>query len=185
MPFQNRLTEADKAHIIMMAIEGYKLREILEAIGNKVTKQRVSQLLRREGIKPLEVRQLEQKKLKDEELNNRYGSFFRDGTIDSNKELIRLAKAKYRMKKRNVGPSFTVDFKDIEWKTHCPILGMELNYDNHGTRENSPSFDRLDNNKGYVPGNVIIVSWRANRIKNDGTAEEHRLISNFMLQNMR
>jgi UDP-N-acetylenolpyruvoylglucosamine reductase len=185
MPFQNRLTEADKAHIIMMAIEGYKTRDILKAIDNRVTRQRVSQILRSEGIKTAEARKLEQNKLKDEHLNNRYGSFFRDGTIDSNKELISLARAKFRAKKRNAGAGFTVDFKDIEWKTHCPILGMELNYKNDGRCENSPSFDRLDNNKGYVPGNVIIVSWRANRIKNDGTAEEHRLISNFMLQNMR
>ena len=26
------------------------------------------------------------------------------------------------------------------------------------------------------------MSWRANRIKNDGTAEEHQLIANFIKQ---
>lgn len=39
-------------------------------------------------------------------------------------------------------------------------------------KENSPSIDRLDNTKGYVKGNINIISWRANRIKSDATLDE-------------
>jgi len=37
---------------------------------------------------------------------------------------------------------------------------------------NSPSLDRIDNSKGYVKGNVIVVSWRYNSLKKDGTPAE-------------
>jgi hypothetical protein len=39
-------------------------------------------------------------------------------------------------------------------------------------QDNSPSLDRIDNTKGYVKGNVRIVSWRANRLKGNATDEE-------------
>ncbi len=71
--------------------------------------------------------------------------------------------------------------------THCPILGLELNYNyidspktGEGRIENSASIDRLDNSKGYVKGNVVVCSWRANRIKNNGNAEEHRKIADYL-----
>lgn len=70
----------------------------------------------------------------------------------------------------------SLDLPDV-----CPILGLELDYTfGKGTRnECSPSIDRIDSNKGYEIGNCIVVSWRANRIKNDGTPEEHRKIAEF------
>ena len=100
-------------------------------------------------------------------------------------ELYQECKMKFRRKKQNCNRTrheFTVEFDEIEWPSHCPILGLELDY--YGitgkTVENSVSFDRIDSNKGYVSGNVRILSWRANRIKNDGTAEEHRKIADFL-----
>ena len=80
------------------------------------------------------------------------------------------------------GHSFELEWADLHWPTHCPILGLELDYYGEaGQRsDNSVSFDRLDPSVGYVKGNVYIVSWRANRIKNDGTPEEHRRIADWM-----
>lgn len=67
----------------------------------------------------------------------------------------------------------------------CPIFGLTLNYDgveNPGwTRtDNSPSIDRIDSDKGYTIDNIQIISWRANRIKNDSTPEELRKLSDYM-----
>jgi len=90
---------------------------------------------------------------------------------------------KYRNKKaiaKSRGIPFDLDFGDIAWPSHCPVLGIELNYFAETREEGSVSFDKLEPSKGYVKDNVVIMSWRANRIKNDGTAEEHRSIAVFL-----
>jgi hypothetical protein len=69
---------------------------------------------------------------------------------------------------------------DITFPTHCPMLGMELDWFAESRQENSPSIDRVDSTKGYIPGNVIVCSWRANRIKNDGSSIEHRQIADYL-----
>lgn len=66
----------------------------------------------------------------------------------------------------------------------CPILDLELDFSEKGKRnDSSPSIDKIIPEKGYVPGNVAIISWRANRIKNNGTADEHQKIANWIYKN--
>lgn len=64
----------------------------------------------------------------------------------------------------------------------CPILGLPLSWciQSKSVTDNSPSIDRVDPSKGYVEGNIVWLSSRANRIKNSGTAEEHLKIYEFM-----
>ncbi len=65
--------------------------------------------------------------------------------------------------------------------THCPVFGTPLGIEGGQKHtRHSPSLDRLDPTKGYVPGNVFVISNRANIIKNDGTAAEHRMIANYI-----
>ena len=79
------------------------------------------------------------------------------------------------------GIEFSLKFDDMYWPEYCPVLGLELNYYRKGKRvDNSPSFDRVDNTLGYTPEKTRIISDRANRIKNDGTAEEHRKIAAYI-----
>jgi hypothetical protein len=95
---------------------------------------------------------------------------------------LRRAQKNAFVRKRNntKGWEFTITMDDLVWPSHCPVLGIELDWFSPRVAENSPSFDRIDSSKGYVPGNVRIMSWRANRIKNDGTAEEHEKIASWM-----
>ena len=98
-------------------------------------------------------------------------------------DIYRSQRLKFNHKKANatrVGWEWDLDFGDLEWPTHCPILGLELDYFAESRKEESPSFDKLDPSKGYVRGNVRVMSWRANRIKNNGTAEEHRKIAEYL-----
>jgi len=97
--------------------------------------------------------------------------------------LYKSRRRKFLAKKNNAvreGHSWNLNFGDLEWPSHCPVLGVELDYFNEYRAENSPSFDQKEPGKGYVQGNVTIMSWRANRIKNDGTAEEHRRIADWL-----
>lgn len=65
----------------------------------------------------------------------------------------------------------------------CPILGIELVYGEQGIRtDNSASVDRLDSSKPYSKENISIISWRANRIKNDGTLEEHKKLVEWWIK---
>ena len=66
------------------------------------------------------------------------------------------------------------------YRTHCPLLGLKLMYKPYkqGLRppSNYASLDRIDPTKGYIEGNVQILSFRANSIKSDASLEELELI---------
>lgn len=84
-----------------------------------------------------------------------------------------LADAKYRAKRKKI--SFSITIKDIMEiaSERCPVFDIPIAWHNKGKRcEASPSIERVDSNKGYEPGNVAIISWRANRIKKDATLAE-------------
>jgi len=91
-----------------------------------------------------------------------------------------LRVARYRAKQ--AGLEFNITEMDLSPSTHCPVFPeIELKYTNHGRGDQAgASLDRKDNSKGYVRGNVVIMSLRANLLKNDGTAAEHRAIANWM-----
>jgi hypothetical protein len=96
----------------------------------------------------------------------------------SNRPAHMVQRAKLRAK--NLGLSFDLVAADIEpLPSHCPVLGIEIDYDLTRPRFNSPTLDRVDNNKGYVSGNVIVVSRRANVMKSDGTVEDMRRVYEF------
>ena len=64
--------------------------------------------------------------------------------------------------------------------SHCPLMGMELTYvpsNNTGITRNYATLDRIDSSKGYIIGNIQIVSHRANMLKNDATPEEIALLA--------
>jgi len=78
--------------------------------------------------------------------------------------------AKRRAKAK--GLKFSIKVEDIIIPEKCPILGIELKSSQHKKDRNSPSVDRIDNNLGYVSGNIQVISDRANSMKNDASFEE-------------
>jgi hypothetical protein len=92
-------------------------------------------------------------------------------------EYIMWRSARGRSLKRNV--PFTITPEQIKecWpiNNECPILGLELkhNFDaGGGNNANSPSLDCIIPSLGYTPNNIIIISQRANLIKNNETDPE-------------
>ncbi|MDY5420383.1 MAG: hypothetical protein SPG45_10210 [Lactobacillus johnsonii] len=75
--------------------------------------------------------------------------------------------SKQRAKKKGI--EFTITPDDIIIPDKCPILNKPfILLDN----KYNYSLDRVDNTKGYIPGNVKIVSRLANTMKNNATNEE-------------
>lgn len=98
---------------------------------------------------------------------------------DSRDDLVRLVgSAKVRAKK--IGVPFDLRPEDLEIPEFCPILGIKMERGTLDNRESSPSLDRMKPELGYVKGNVNVISFLANRIKNTGTADEHRRIADWM-----
>jgi hypothetical protein len=86
------------------------------------------------------------------------------------RELWRQAKRRARRD----GVEFSILPEHVVVPGLCPALGIPLTVVHHGRggRDSSPSLDRIDPTRGYVPGNVAVISARANRAKNDLTCEE-------------
>ena len=89
-----------------------------------------------------------------------------------------------RSSARRRGIPFAIRFEDIRWPERCPALGTPLDYRvNLGHKRDPrtvPSFDRVNNDEGYVPGNVQIISNAANKIKNQFTAAEIRRVADWL-----
>lgn len=81
-----------------------------------------------------------------------------------------LYSTRYNSKKR--GLEFSLTLKDIVIPDTCPLLGIRLKKGQGKICPASPTLDRIDSTKGYVPGNVWVISHRANCIKNDSTPDE-------------
>ena len=96
--------------------------------------------------------------------------------------LFQSAKARAIRKKLE----FSIKRDDVIIPDICPVLGIKINKfledtsQSNRSRASSPSIDRLDNSKGYLKGNVSVISYRANILKGQGTAIQHRQIAKYI-----
>jgi hypothetical protein len=60
----------------------------------------------------------------------------------------------------------------------CPVFGFKF-HEIKGRSNHSATLDRIDNTKSYVVGNVMWVSWRANRLKSDMSINELKQFIHF------
>ena len=91
--------------------------------------------------------------------------------------------AKQRAKKKGI--PFSITKTDILVPTHCPILGMELHMNQDQGPEgkyNSFSLDKIDPEKGYIPGNVQVISHKANSMKYTANKEELLLFAKWIME---
>lgn len=90
----------------------------------------------------------------------------------------------YTAKRRanDINVPFDIIAADLTVPTHCPILGIPLcfTHSQGGPKDDAPSLDRIVPSRGYVKGNVMVISQRANRIKNDASIEELEAVVNYL-----
>jgi hypothetical protein len=96
---------------------------------------------------------------------------------DPVRKLIKLARR--RAKER--GLEFNLTPEDVVIPELCPVLGIPLLVGPCESTwvDGTATLDRIDNSKGYIKGNVLVVSWRANRIKGDASVEELVKLAEF------
>lgn len=95
----------------------------------------------------------------------------------ANPKTTLLNRARGSAKERNL--EFNLTIEDIVIPDKCPALGIALDSSAKPRSYNKPSLDRIDNTKGYVKGNVVVVSWRANVLKRDASIDELSAIASF------
>lgn len=108
-------------------------------------------------------------------------------TLRKSREYFATNRANYLRKKSKAvkrGLLCTITREDIlaAWPKDncCPIFRTPFQLGG-GRSKNNATIDRLDSSKGYVPGNICIISHRANTIKNDATAAELFKVAHWVL----
>lgn len=84
---------------------------------------------------------------------------------------------KSRCKRNNI--PFNLTPEDIFVPMLCPILRVPLGVPLEKFNDRTPTVDRIDPNGGYVRGNVQVISWKANRLKCDGSLQELMLLGDW------
>lgn len=85
-----------------------------------------------------------------------------------------------RSRARRRGLAFDIEVEDIVIPKYCPALGIELMINTKGFKDNSPSIDRIDNDKGYIKGNIQILSYKANAMKSSAAFDEIEKLYTYM-----
>lgn len=88
--------------------------------------------------------------------------------------------AKQRAERK--GLEFTITEDDIIIPDKCPILNVPFQFGTKASYDYSPSLDRIDTTKGYIKGNVWVISKKANTMKSNATWEELKTFATNILR---
>ena len=108
--------------------------------------------------------------LRKEKVNAKNRERYDPNAISKTTEYKMLARAKSRAKKNNL--AFNIELDDIVIPERCPLLGIKIESTEVRNSPNNPSLDKIIPEKGYIKGNVWVISNRANTLKNDATLTE-------------
>jgi len=81
------------------------------------------------------------------------------------------------------GLAFNLKRDDLFIPSVCPVLGMKLIWPrkpDSRRRDNMPTIDRVNSRRGYVRGNVMVISFRANILKRDATLDELKALVRYV-----
>lgn len=89
----------------------------------------------------------------------------------------RRAWLRARARARAKGIPFTITQAEVNerWGKRCPVFGTTW-----GPGGRRPSLDQIVAGAGYTADNTAVISWRANLLKNNATADELEQIAAWM-----
>lgn len=105
-----------------------------------------------------------------------YTRDYRAAQVDRTERKM-LSDARQRAKKK--GLPFSITLKDVVVPALCPVFGTQLTRGVGVQHDGSPTLDRINSSLGYVPGNVHVISSKANRMKSNATPEELVRLAQF------
>lgn len=70
------------------------------------------------------------------------------------------------------GITWDLVIDDLDWPKTCPYLDVVLNYGSDDKADNVASLDKIIPEKGYIKGNVQIISNLANRMKSSASYDQ-------------
>lgn len=119
-------------------------------------------------------------KEKNREAVRNYSRTYNRKWVQEKYEKHLINQVRHRCKKKGI--PFNLEVEDIIIPSHCPVLGFPLKraIGEKSNKYDSPSLDRIDPGKGYIKGNVMVISQRANVMKNDATKEELELFADWV-----
>lgn len=83
-----------------------------------------------------------------------------------------LRHARRRAATQGVAFALTWQYVESIFPDACPYLGLPLESGTVHQRASTPSLDRLEPAKGYVEGNIEVISYLANAMKQNATPEQ-------------
>lgn len=99
---------------------------------------------------------------------------------EKNYEKYLLYQIKASAKKRNL--EFNLTIEDIVIPKICKYLGIEITKTiGNGLLDSAPSVDRIDSNKGYIKGNIQIISQLANKVKSNLSISQLVIFANNII----
>ena len=91
--------------------------------------------------------------------------------LQDNQDYRLFQSTKARAKKLKI--EFNLELSDFIIPDVCPYLGIKItNIMGCGRQPSNASIDRIDSSKGYIKGNIQIISDLANRMKQDASKDE-------------
>jgi hypothetical protein len=92
-----------------------------------------------------------------------------------------VSKSKSRARQKGLEHTITIEYIKSIWPADnmCPVFRTEF----VSSKENMStcaSLDRIDNTKGYIEGNVAVISWKANSLKSNGSLHELEAVVDYV-----
>jgi len=90
--------------------------------------------------------------------------------------------AMQRAKKNSLSFDLTIDYLETIATDTCPVFKQKFRWGRHKGKYHdfTPSLDRIIPELGYVQGNVVFISLKANRIKNNAQEKELYAVADWL-----
>lgn len=88
-----------------------------------------------------------------------------------------------RNRAKMYGIDFNIELEDIILPVKCPVLDIEFVKGTKGDYQRTYSLDRIDNSKGYIKGNIWVISCLANTMKSSASIEQLLTFCSNILSN--